>query len=210
MGLSVDASKLPIDSIAQALEAEALVTGEATRQRLVTFLELLLTWNKAHDLTAARTDAELWDLMFADALVLATRIPKNASVVDVGTGAGAPGLVLGILRPDLKLCLVEPLQKRVAFLRTVTGTLKVTQHVEVRQTRGANVVQGSKWDVAISRATLPPAQWLPLGASLGHDVWVFLAREEAPAAPGLHAIEHVHYTWPQTGAPRSLVRYLSA
>src|SRR5437870_4377425 len=81
------------------------------------WLDLLVTWNARIDLTAARSEAELVDLMVADAVVLAARVPSQARVVDVGSGAGGPGLALAVLRSDLAVTLVEPLAKRVSFLR---------------------------------------------------------------------------------------------
>ena len=61
--------------------------------------------------------------MLADALRPRAAHPRGARVVDVGTGAGAPGLALALLRPDLRVTLVEPLGKRAAFLRTVLGAV---------------------------------------------------------------------------------------
>ncbi|WP_436623600.1 RsmG family class I SAM-dependent methyltransferase [Sorangium sp. So ce136] len=59
----------------------------------------------------------------ADARLLSEHVPEGRRVVDIGAEAGTPGLPLALLRPDLDVTLVEPLQKRVAFLRTATGTL---------------------------------------------------------------------------------------
>ncbi len=83
--------------------------GEPIRDAIALWLERLEEWNARIDLTAARSREELVDLMVADALVLAPRMPTGARVVDVGTGAGAPGLALALLRADLRVTLVEPL-----------------------------------------------------------------------------------------------------
>jgi 16S rRNA (guanine527-N7)-methyltransferase len=175
---------------------------------LATWIGLVERWNKKVDLTAARSPEELVDLMLADAALLAGKIDRSARVVDVGTGAGAPGLALGLLRPDLDLTLVEPLQKRVAFVRTVLGSIAVTS-VRIERARGDELVRaGRSFDVAISRATLPPPEWLALGALLGREVWLLLARDEPPARPGLIIAEDVRYRWPLTGAERRAVRYV--
>jgi len=177
--------------------------------RLRTWLDLLVTWNAKHDLTAARSEGELLDLMLADALALCVRVPKGAAVVDVGSGAGAPGLPLALMRPDLSMTLVEPLAKRVSFLRTAVGA---TGRVDVRIHRGKahELAPSEPWNVALSRATFAPAEWLETGRTLvepAGSIWVLLAREEPPAAPGLELVESVAYTWPNQDRARRAVRY---
>lgn len=197
-----------------AAALDALGVPDSARKPIETWLDLLRQWNQRIDLTAARSDDELYDLMLADALVLARRepallVPEGASVVDVGTGAGAPGLALALLRPDLRVTLVEPLAKRVSFLRTVLGTLGRTDIVLQRE-RVEEVAKKSPgaWDVAISRATLAPPEWVPVGLRLASSVWALLAREEPPAAPDAQKVEDIAYTWPLTGAARRAVRYV--
>jgi 16S rRNA (guanine527-N7)-methyltransferase len=184
------------------------------RAHLATWIALLVEWNARMDLTAARTPEELVDLMLADAMVLAARIPHGARVVDVGSGAGAPGLPLALVRPDLAVTLIEPLTKRVAFLRTVIGTLR---RGDVRLERGrgeeAAVKSPEAWDHALSRATLAPPAWLALGARMvrpGGSVWALLAREEAPEVSGLTREDEVAYAWPCPGAAGRAVRYARA
>lgn len=168
------------------------------------WLALLAEWNARIDLTAARSDDELRDLMLADAEQLAARIPRGVRVVDVGTGAGAPGLALALLRPDLRVTLAEPLAKRASFLRTVIGTLGRTDVTLLRE-RG-EALEGD-WDVALSRATLPPPEWVALGLRLAPSAWVLLAKEPPPSPEGGTIAEDCSYAWPRTGAARRAVRY---
>src|SRR5689334_13761618 len=107
-----------IFEVARGLGAEL---DEEAAQRIVTWFDLVATWNAKVDLTAARGPEELADLMLADAFVLARHEARDRRVVDVGSGAGGPALALHVARPDLAVTLVEPLQKRVSFLRTVAG-----------------------------------------------------------------------------------------
>ncbi len=181
------------------------------RTSLGAWLDLLAAWNARVDLTAARSARELVDLMVADALVLASRVPRDARVIDVGTGAGAPGLALSILRPDLTMTLVEPLAKRAAFLRTVLGSLPLP-HVTLEVARGEDIsTDGTRtFDVALSRATVAPPAWLTIAARLlspHGSVWVFLAKEPPPSDDAFVSLDDVSYTWPLTGAARRLVRY---
>jgi 16S rRNA (guanine527-N7)-methyltransferase len=195
------------------IERAAIALGAAldgrTREHLARWLERLQEWNARIDLTAARSDDELVDLMLADALVLAPRLPADARVVDVGTGAGAPGLALALLRPDLRVTLVEPLGKRAAFLRTVVGEVGRAD-VAIERVRGEALEGRRAWDVAVSRATLAPMAWLDLAVTLagpGGSAWVLLAKDEAPAHPRADVAEELAYTWPLTAAARRAVRY---
>jgi 16S rRNA (guanine527-N7)-methyltransferase len=184
---------------------------EGVTECLSLWLDRLTEWNARVDLTAARATDELVDLMLADALVLSLHLPTGARVLDVGAGAGAPGLALAIVRPDLEVTLVEPLGKRAAFLRTMIGALNRTDiRLEAKTGDAVARAHGGAWDVALSRATLPPAEWLELAARLvpeAGSAWVFLARESAPRLEGMSEAETVSYTWPLTGADRRLVRY---
>lgn len=187
---------------------EALGVPEPARAGIQRWLDLLREWNARMDLTAARGDDELFDLMLADAMVLASHVPQGARVVDVGCGAGAPGLALALARPDLKVTLVEPLAKRVAFLRTVLGTIGRTDIELVREKGEATAARSADgWDIAISRATLAPAAWIPLGLRLATTAWALLAREEAPEIEGATRHEPIAYEWPLTKAARRAVRY---
>jgi 16S rRNA (guanine527-N7)-methyltransferase len=179
-----------------------------TCSQVTTWLSRLKQWNARIDLTAARSDEELVDLMLADAIVLGQRLPERARVVDVGTGAGAPGLALALVRPDTRLTLAEPLGKRSSFLRSVIGELDRTD-VAIERARGEALPHGA-WEVAVSRATVPPAAWLAMGTRLvagGGVVWVLVAHDDAPLHPGATLEADLHYAWPLTGVARRALGY---
>ncbi len=184
---------------------------EATRTALCLWIEGIVEWNGRIDLTAARSDEELLDLMVADAAVLSRHVPSGVRFVDVGSGCGGPGLALAILRPDLRATLVEPLDKRVAFLRRTVGTLAWPQGERPAVVRGRSQTLPAQagFDVALSRATFAPEEWLDEGARLAPkgDVWVLLAQGEAPSKQGSRAEEETLYVWPLTGFSRRAVRY---
>lgn len=180
----------------------------ADPEPVVRWLAGVARWNARIDLTAARTDAELVDLMVADAAFFAGEIGEGMTVVDVGSGAGAPGLPLALLRPDLRVTLVEPMQKRVALLRLAVGQTGLAARVRVERARGEEVTR--RFDVALSRATLPPADWLALGTGLVSppgEVWVLLAQGEPPACDGWQIAVDRSYRWPLTDLPRRAVGY---
>jgi 16S rRNA (guanine527-N7)-methyltransferase len=174
---------------------------KACLKALGQLLELVVLWNRRVDLTAARSAEELVDLYLSDAWVLAASDADDAaSWIDVGSGAGAPGLVLQLFRPERPLTLVEPRSKRVAFLRTAVGQLRLRTKVVAER---SDALGASCCDVAVSRATLPPEQWLAEGARLARrSVWVLLARGAAPSRPGWQVASEVDYEWPLTHAPR--------
>jgi 16S rRNA (guanine527-N7)-methyltransferase len=192
----------------QVIARLAASVGARERANLVVWLELLAQWNARMDLSAAKNEEELAELMLADALVLAPHLREGARVIDVGSGAGAPGMALALARPDLAVTLVEPLAKRVSFLRTVIGTTGRTD-IELARARGEDVA--ARFEVAVARATLPPPEWLALGARLVHDggsVWVLLAKEAPPALEGATLADDIAYAWPLRGAARRAVRYV--
>jgi 16S rRNA (guanine527-N7)-methyltransferase len=203
---------------------------------LARYLDELVRWNEKTDLTAARTSEELVDLTVADAAVIATasfgnvdaaaslgtgdtgntidaslEVPRaRRAWVDVGSGAGAPGLVLALLASEsLRMTLVEPKDRRVAFLRSIVGTLGLS-HVTVTRGR-SDTLPPHGWETAVSRATLTPPEWLREGARLARaEVWVLLARDEPPALPGFRVDSDIRYEWPLTSAPRRALRYVAA
>jgi 16S rRNA (guanine527-N7)-methyltransferase len=91
------------------------------------YLEQLLLWNKVTNLTSITDPKEIVSKHFVDSLIAlaATDFPSNATVIDVGAGAGFPGLPLKIARSDLQLVLVEPTKKKCSFLRSVVGLLQL-------------------------------------------------------------------------------------
>jgi 16S rRNA (guanine527-N7)-methyltransferase len=180
-----------------------------TRAAIETWLERLSEWNERIDLTAARLPEELVDLMVADAIRLAPTLAPGARVIDVGTGAGAPGLAVALLRDDVHMTLVEPLGKRASFLRTMIGVLGRT-NIAVERARGEAFAGRGAWDVAMSRATWAPSAWLELATTLaapGGQVWVLLAKDAAPSHPHAAIDAEYLYTWPLTGVARRAIVY---
>jgi 16S rRNA (guanine527-N7)-methyltransferase len=98
------------------------------RSQILTFLSLLLKWNKASGLVSPRDENCLFIRHFCDSLqpLLLFGFKKSASVLDVGAGGGFPSLPIRIFRPDLTFTLVESNTKKAAFLREVVEQLKLT------------------------------------------------------------------------------------
>jgi 16S rRNA (guanine527-N7)-methyltransferase len=172
-----------------------------------TLLDLTVAWNQKLDLTAAKSPEELVDLTFADAMALfgGGHLSTPGTWLDVGSGSGAPGLPIALLEPSVRMTLLEPMQKRVAFLRTAVGSLNLP--TQIMRGRSEEMRAGST-DVAISRATLPPAEWLREGARLAtREVWVLLAREPPPSLTGWSVQADFSFAWPLTGRHRRLAGF---
>ncbi len=118
------------------------------------YAELLATDGVVRGLIGPREAPRLWDRHLLNCAVLAELLPAEATVCDIGSGAGLPGLVLAIARPDVRLTLVEPLLRRTTFLDEVVSSLAL-DNVEVVRGK-AEVLHGERrFDVVTSRAVAP-------------------------------------------------------
>ena len=125
------------------------------------YLETLDSWRRKTNLTGALSAPELADHTL-ESLLGGGLIPHRASIADVGSGSGFPGIPLAISRPDLSVALVEPRHKRAAFLRHVARTLPLP-NVEVHEARIEDL-KGRAFDSVATRAVGALPDWLGDGA----------------------------------------------
>ena len=137
----------------------------ALAESLLRYAELLLAWNARINLTGARSPAAVVTDHYPDAFALAKHLEGPWRVVDVGSGGGLPAIPLALLRPALTLRLVEPIAKKAAFLRTAIRDLNLSARVSLAAERAEQLVPGH-FDVAVSRATFAPEDWVTLGRQL--------------------------------------------
>jgi 16S rRNA (guanine527-N7)-methyltransferase len=184
-------SGMEVEAFREALERQAatwsVACGPTELDALVRHATLLMTWNARINLTGATSLEDLVAQHLPDSFALASRLPPDgpASAIDVGSGGGLPALPLAVLRPLLKLRLIEPIAKKAAFLRTAVRELSLRERVTVVNAR-AEKAGSSTFDVAISRATLPPAEWMALGGHLvapGGHVFVLASEGSEPGPP---------------------------
>lgn len=140
-------------------EAEIPV-GEDAIRALDAYREMLIDWNRRMDLTSV-PDADIAERHFVDSLLPLKEgrfFPEEASVIDVGTGAGFPGLALAIARPDCRVTLLDAQAKRCRFLKAVCDALDV-KNAEVIQDRaetlGRMAGRRESYDLAVARAVAP-------------------------------------------------------
>lgn len=123
------------------------------------YAKLLLEWNEKINLTAIVDVKEIAIKHFLDSLLVMKvyEIPQGATVIDVGTGAGFPGIPLKIVRPDINLILLDSLKKRLIFLDFLTSSLKID--VNLVHSRAEDAAKSAtfreSFDVAVARAVAP-------------------------------------------------------
>lgn len=105
-------------------------------------------------LMGPREADKIWDRHIANCAVVQELIKPETSVIDIGSGAGLPGLVLAIVRPDIHMTLVEPLLRRCEFLSEVVADLNLSERVDVRRGRADEMKGLTAW-VVTSRAVAP-------------------------------------------------------
>ena len=127
------------------------------------YAELLVRYNEKVNLTAITCPEGIEDRHFADSLLFAAQPEVSGRLVDVGTGAGFPGIVAKIYKPDLELTLMEPTGKRVDFLRYACAELGLTgvEFAKERAEEAARKIWREQFDVASARATACAVRILP-------------------------------------------------
>ncbi|WP_243838827.1 16S rRNA (guanine(527)-N(7))-methyltransferase RsmG [Aeromicrobium yanjiei] len=113
------------------------------------YAHTLATDGVVRGLIGPREVPRIWDRHIMNSAVVAPRLPQGATVADVGTGAGLPGLVWAIARPDIQMTLIEPLLRRTNFLEEVVADLGL-DNVEVLRSRAEAV--HATYDVVTARA----------------------------------------------------------
>ncbi len=118
-----------------------------------------MQWNKIHNLTGVKNDAQL-DEFIVDAIAPITFLPPIANAMDIGTGAGFPGMMLAFALPNTHFTLVEPLHKRASFLQFIKADLALS-NVDVKAVR-VEQLSASPYDLITSRAVTDTQMLLKL------------------------------------------------
>lgn len=140
--------------------AAVAALGPDTVQRLAAYGALLATTAVIRGLIGPREVPRLWDRHLLNCAAVAEIIPAGARVADIGTGAGLPGLVLSLVRPDLDIVLVEPLLRRCDFLREAADQLELGGQMTIVRGRAESIAPLAA-DVVTSRAVAALDQLAP-------------------------------------------------
>lgn len=155
----------------------------------IDYLLLLQKWNKAYNLTAIRDLAEMATLHLLDSLAVIPFI-NGTRLIDVGTGAGLPGIPLAIARPDCHIVLLDSIGKKTRFLQEVKRSLQLA-NIEIVNDRVENFHPSQPFDTVISRAFSDLPQMIKWTEHLvaKHGIW--LAMKGRYPESELVAVNHV-------------------
>ena len=131
-----------------------IALSPAQLDQLDRYAEIVVDYNQKVNLTAIPSPEGIEDRHFADSLLFAAQPEVQGKMVDVGTGAGFPGIVAKIYKPDLQLTLMEPTGKRVDFLRYACAELGLTgvEFAKERAEEAARKIWREQFDIASARA----------------------------------------------------------
>lgn len=200
----------PAEQLRGGIAALELRLPDVTEAHLLGFLDLLLKWNRTFNLTAIRKPAEMVTHHLLDSLALLPLLEEKSvlagrRLVDVGSGAGIPGLVLAIARPDLELASIEASQKKAAFQQQAKIELGLA-NVSIHCARAEAVTD--VFDAALSRAFASLADFVRYAGHLSNRLLAMkgvypadevaalpagwrLAQSHMVIVPGLDAQRHL-------------------
>ena len=119
------------------------------------YMNLLIKWNTVMNITSITDPNEIIIKHFVDSLTVLNKVEKTCSIIDVGTGAGFPGIPIKIVYPNTQITLLDSLNKRINFLNEVINKLKLKNIVAIHgraEDFGNDVKHREKYDIAVARA----------------------------------------------------------
>jgi 16S rRNA (guanine527-N7)-methyltransferase len=171
-------------TVRQLLEPFGLNLSTDQIGQLIAYLELLLRWNKKINLTGIRDAPGCVRRHFGESLYLGRWVGLHGRLLDIGSGAGFPGLCLKIIFPDLSVTLLEPVAKKRGFLKEVARVCEMN-FVEVRRER-LEVFAGAPsppvYDAATARAVGHLEELIPLASrclKVGGELFLWLSASQA-------------------------------
>jgi len=179
-------------------QAELLASGianagwevsQATQQKLLAYLTLLQKWNKVHNLTAVRDPEEMVTLHLLDSLSVLPHVQalSPSRLLDVGSGAGLPGIILALCMPELQVTTIDAVQKKASFMRQAKAELGIV-NLEVIAGRVEQHQPAQPYDVVISRAFSEMALFIKLTRHLIAEDGQWLAMKGINPVAELEAI----------------------
>lgn len=207
-------------TLQQGARALGLALQDDASEKLERYADRLLAWNRKVNLTAITDPEELAEKHLVDSLALVPDATGAATLLDVGSGAGLPGIPLAIALPSLDVTCCDSVAKKVAFVKAVAAELGLRVRGVSARAGGEPEIEGlPRAEVVVSRALADPERWLPLASRYlapGGKVLVTLGREadeaglrRAGAAAGLTLAGLRRFALPRSGAKRAVATFVA-
>lgn len=170
------------EKICRAIRDSGYGIDADTGEKFAEYLRFLSEYNRSVNLTAITGEAEIIDKHFVDSLAAAGHIPEGAAVLDMGSGAGFPGIPLKLIRPDIRLTALDSSGKKCAFLRALKARLGI--EADVAECRAEDFGRGAgreSFDTVVSRAVAELRVLAELGLPLVRTGGKVIAYKARPA-----------------------------
>lgn len=210
-------------ALSEGLEALGLAAAvpPESRSLLERFADRLLVWNRKVNLTAITEPVEVAEKHIVDSLALLSDLEGAKTLLDVGSGAGIPGVPLACVARSLEVTCCDAVAKKMAFVKAVSAELDLRVRAVAVRVEGAPEDEGLPVaDVVVSRALADPDRWLPLGRAYlapGGRLLAMLGREadeealrRAGDASGLKLVRVRRFLLPRSRSERAIATFVSA
>jgi len=139
--------------LSAALQHQGMHISRSQKQQFTMYHHLLLEWNQRMNLISKKDEVRIYSRHFLESvgLLFTVRFPLNSWVMDLGSGAGLPGIPMKIIRPDLKIILAESIQKKAAFLEAIQKELML-DNIQVFHGRAEDFNEKSCFDFVVCRS----------------------------------------------------------
>jgi 16S rRNA (guanine527-N7)-methyltransferase len=197
--------------LAEGIAEMGLNVSPAQQEQLMDYLALMFKWNSVYNLTSLRDPMQMVTHHLLDSLAAVPAFAAARNVLDVGSGGGLPGIVLAIVRPDMKVSMIDTVHKKTAFLTQVKAELGLA-NVTVYTARVEQLQVSDKFDVITSRAFADLSDFVNWSSHLLAEQGRYIAlkgvapqeeQQRLPAAWRVSGVEPLQV--PKLGAERHLV-----
>ncbi|CAH0222252.1 Ribosomal RNA small subunit methyltransferase G [Massilia sp. Bi118] len=137
--------------LAEGIAEMKLDVTPAQQEKLLDYLALMFKWNSVYNLTSLRDPMQMVTHHLLDSLAAVPAFADSKNVLDVGSGGGLPGIVLAVVRPDMKVSMIDTVHKKTAFLTQVKAQLGLV-NVSIYTMKVQELTVSDKFDVITSRA----------------------------------------------------------
>jgi len=199
--------------LADGIQDMQLGVTAQQQEQLLDYLALMFKWNSVYNLTSLRDPMQMVTHHLLDSLAAVPAFAGARNVLDVGSGGGLPGIVLAIVRPDMKVSMIDTVHKKTAFLTQVKAQLALANvTVYTARVEQLQVEEGNKFDVITSRAFADLSDFVNWSSHLLATGGRYIAlkgtapqdeQQRLPAAWKVSAVEPLRV--PRLGAERHLV-----